>query len=155
MVKVAHAVHAVVAADAVHAVFFQVCRHIFMVVFHVAGQAVQGLSSEAFLAVAAFAAHAVALVVFLVFDQAEVRQFGMVHVVEGPFGDDHFTSVVFRVAGLAFFGAGQFAVQAFRDGSLLGDFGMAVLAFGVRHAVQGGMAVLAFLFEFSMRDIPV
>ncbi len=82
MVKVAHAVNPVMAAGAVHAIVFHMGSHVVMVVFDMAAQAIQRISRKAILAVAAFTAHGVALVVLLVFDQAEVRQFGMIDVGE-------------------------------------------------------------------------
>ncbi len=82
--------------------------------------------------------------------QAEAAQLLVVEVGEGQLGDVGLGTHMFHVAVLAALDAWQLAVQAAGARPLAGDLHMAVLALGIRQAVQRGVAVPAFFVNVRM-----
>ena len=74
----------------------------------------------------------------------------MIDIAEWYFADDNLTALVFNVAALAFFGAGQTAVQPYRFRALASNLDVTILALVFGNAMDRGVAVGAFFLEHGM-----
>jgi hypothetical protein len=86
---------------------------------------------------------------------AKAGEFAVVDVGEGNLADDRIASAVFDMAGLAASGPGKDPMEANGILALFGDIEVAFLAPVGGNAMEGRMAVAAFLFEFGMGCVAV
>jgi hypothetical protein len=153
VVKGAHSIAAVVAVEAAIAVLSAMIGDEGGLVIGVAGDAVDAGGGKLVADVTVVAAEGLAGKVRGVQEEAKAGEQVVVDVGEGDVADDGVAAAVLDVAGLAAGGAGEDAVEADGAGALLGDLEVALLAAIGGDAVDGGVAVAAFLFELGVGRI--